>query len=417
MILLATAAVAQEKKDKEPKAQKPTPVKTLLKDARASIKNKRDQKNREKTLLDALKRDDISNKEKAEIYFMVAQLEHSLNDQENLKAYLKQKYDTANYYNTMLQASQYALLCDSIDTIPDDHGKVRARFRSKNRELLMLYRPNIYQGGRFFIKKGDYGRAYEYMALYTELSRQDITNGHQKLKNDTLLGNSNFYAMLCAYNSSRPGLALKYVDDAIEYADSSRKAVLLEYKVRCLMTIDEKEEGVRVLKQGVKEYPKHDYFFVNLERWYEEERLLDDGLQLADSMLQNVQDATIYWYSKSLMYLHKEDWNNCIEMANVVLERDSAHIDALYNKAVSYINMAADFTQVACNDVRDPKYRQDRQYLQSIYRDAKHPCEELRRLRPDAVATWAPLLYRVYLNLNMGEEFNEIEKVLLELNK
>lgn len=403
--------------DKKAKAPKQTPVRTLLKDARTAIKNKRDQKNKEKSLLDALKREGITNEQKAEIYYTASALERSLNDQENLKAYLKQKYDTVAYYNTMLLASRYALLCDSIDTIPNEVGKVKAKFRGKNRDLLLLYRYNIYQGGRFFLRKSDYQKAFDYMSLYCNMQRQSLLEGHSKMQNDTLLPNANYYAVLSAYNSKQPNSALLYIDDAISYADSAKSPVLHEYKVRCLQALNRNEEWLRELRKGVETYPKHDYFFVNLAKYYEDEKQLDECLALADSMLENVQDALIYWYTKSLMYLHKEQWLKSVEMADIVLEREPEHINALYNKAVSYVNEAADFAMTACNDVRNPKCRQDREHLQELYRKAKHPSEELRRLRPDAVNSWAPLLYRIYLNLNMGEEFSEIEKVIKENQK
>ncbi len=413
-MLMCTLGFAEDKKAKAPK---PTPVRTLLKDARAAIKNKRDQKNKEKTLQDALKREDLSNADKAEIYFTMAALERSLNDQENLKAYLKQNYDTAAYYNTMLLASQYAILCDSVDTLPDAKGRVSASFRSKNRDMLLLYRPNIYLGGRFFLKKADYAKIYDYMSLYTDLRNHPLLKDHAKLQNDTLLAISSYYSVLGAYNSKQLSNALRHMDLAISFADSLRSPILQEYKVRCLKDLKRDAEWLEQLKKGLENYPKHDYFFTNLANYYEEQKLYDEAIVLADSMLNHVQDATIYWYTKSLMYLDKEQWLKSAEMADKVLAKEPEHINALYNKAVSFVNEAADYAQTACNDVRDPKSRTDREYMQKLYREAKHPSEEIRRLRPDAKASWGPLLYRVYLNLNMGEEFSEVEKVVKELSK
>lgn len=405
---------AEEKKDN---ASKLPSVRSLLKDARASIKNNRDQKNKEKTLLEALNREDITNAEKADIYNMAACLEHSLNDQENLKAYLKQKYDTVNYYNTMLLASRYAILCDSIDSLPNHKGKVKVRYRTKDRDLLLLYRPNIYLGGRFFLKKADYAKTYDFMSMYADFHLLNTLRNHPKIKNDTLLSSSTYYAVLSAYNSKQLNNTLKYLDRAIADADSSRIPVLHEYKVRCLHDLKQDDEWMKQLVYGVEQYPKHDYFFTTLANYYETEQLFDRGIELADSMLRNVQDATIYWYTKSIMHLHKENWLESAAMADKVLAKEPEHINALYNKAVSYVNEAADYALTACNDIRNPKSRTDREHIQYLYRQAKHPSEEIRRLRPDATATWVPLLYRIYLNLNMGDEFSEIEKIMKVLKQ
>ena len=38
--------------------------------------------------------------------------------------------------------------------------------------------------------------------------------------------------------------------------------------------------------------------------------------------------------------------------------------------------------------------------------------ERLRKLEPNDPARWAPALYRIYLHLNMGKEFDEIDRIL-----
>jgi len=415
IMLLFLPLQAQDKKEKP--QQKQTPLKTLLKDARAAIKNNKDQKNKEKTLLEALKRTDLTNRDKADIYYTVSALEHNLNDQENLKAYLKQKYDTAAYYNTMLQASRYILLCDSLDTLPDEKGKVSPKYRNKNREQLLLYRPNIYLGGRFFLRKNDYAKTYDYMSLYTELPRTSLLSGNAKMQNDTLLSVTTYYAVLSAYNSKKPANALLYLDDAISYADSAKCPILQEYKVRCLESLQRKDEWKEQLQKGLDTYPLHDYFYITMAKHFEDSAMYDQCIALADSMLEHVQDSPLYWYSKSLMYLYKEQWMKSAEMADVVLQHDSLHVNALYNKAICYVNEAANFSLTACSDIRNPKSRTDREHIQRLFRQALPPSEKLRQLRPDAISSWGPLLYRIYLNLNMGEEFAEIEKVINKSKK
>ena len=38
--------------------------------------------------------------------------------------------------------------------------------------------------------------------------------------------------------------------------------------------------------------------------------------------------------------------------------------------------------------------------------------EMVRKLEPKNTERWAPALYRIYLNLNLGKEFDEIDKLL-----
>lgn len=41
--------------------------------------------------------------------------------------------------------------------------------------------------------------------------------------------------------------------------------------------------------------------------------------------------------------------------------------------------------------------------------------EAYRKLAPDEKQKWAPALYRIYLNLNMGKQFEEIDKIMRKL--
>jgi hypothetical protein len=40
--------------------------------------------------------------------------------------------------------------------------------------------------------------------------------------------------------------------------------------------------------------------------------------------------------------------------------------------------------------------------------------EQYRQLAPDQKGKWAPALYKIYLNLNMGRQFEEIDRLMKE---
>ena len=58
------------------------------------------------------------------------------------------------------------------------------------------------------------------------------------------------------------------------------------------------------------------------------------------------------------------------------------------------------------------KREEAKKQLHQYYVQARTPFERLRELQPDRKDIWATPLYRIYLNLNMGKEFDEMEKVL-----
>lgn len=412
--MLLSCAVFAEKKDK---AQAPTPVKTLLRDARTAIKNKRDQNKQVGNLQAALAREDVSNEQRAEMLYTQSQLHISLNEAENMKAYLKQKYDTAVYFNTVLDASRCAMLCDSVDVLPDAKGRVKPVYRKKNAAALLKYRPNVYAGGRFYLRRNNFKASLPFFSTYIDMLEHPLLKGNATLLGDTLLKRASFYATVSAYNCGAYGEALKYVDMAIEGAEPRTRPNLQEYKVRCYEALGDSVNMLDAMYDGCESYPLHDYFFTHLIDYFDNEKQYDIGLELADTMLSRVQDIPLYWYAKSLMYLHKEDWNNCVEMCDSTLRREPSHVDALRNKGIALLNVASEFAETACYDMNKPQSRSDRRKLMKLYSNAMPSFERLRGIVPDKPDMWAPHLYRIYLQLNMGKEFAEVERILREMKK
>ena len=69
--------------------------------------------------------------------------------------------------------------------------------------------------------------------------------------------------------------------------------------------------------------------------------------------------------------------------------------------------------QESCpKDVNHPDYFDAKQVIQEYYRQARPCMEMVRKLQPDRIDRWGSPLYRIYLNLNLGDEFDEIDRLL-----
>lgn len=414
IIILFAAANVCVKAAKKDKANQPTPLKVLLRDAHASIKNKRDQAKHINTLEEALKREGLTAEDSAEVRYTQSLLNISLNDGENMKAYLRQKYDTAAYFNSLLSASKYALMCDSADIRPNVKGKVKSRYRSKNRELLLRHRPNIYAGGRFYLRKNDYAKALPFFRMYVDMVEEALLQDEKDVQSDTLLARSCFYATVASYNNKQPDVVLCYIDRAMEGVDEELKPDMQEYKVRCLLALGDTVQWWEALREGCRAYPRHDYFFTQIMEYVDEAQKYQLGLDIADSMLVHVQDIPLYWYAKSVMYLRMGKNDECVAMSDSVISRAPDHVEAWRNMGVCLLNDAMEYDKKACFDLSNPRCREDRIRLQRFYTRARKPFERLRELLPERKDIWAAPLYRIYLNLNMGKEFDEMEKILKE---
>ncbi|MCR4920700.1 MAG: hypothetical protein K5945_03205 [Bacteroidaceae bacterium] len=398
--LCATSAPKGKEKAKEPA---PVKLRTLRKAAKLARKNSAGQPAAETNLLAALPREDISDKQRAEIFYLCAQLEENLNGMENKKAYLKAKYDTATLFTKLLTMYQFLEKCDSVDAIPNEKGYVHLSYKGKTHSLRMKHRRNIYNGGNFFLGKRNYAMAYSFFDYYYQVTDP---------KKDDRLPKIAYWAALCGYMAQQPERTLKYIDRAIEVADSAQKPTLQEYKARSYLLQKNEPAWIAALDTGLMHYPTYDYFFVNKEDWYYSQRKFDEGIALADSLVKHAADKALYWYAMCRMAYAKNDFEACIVYADSTIRRDPNFTDAYYNKGISLLNLAIIAQESVSKDMSKEQWREDRKTMQDFYLKAKPCMEMVRKLEPKNPERWASALYRIYLNLNMGAEFDEIDKLL-----
>lgn len=402
LLLFAPCSVSpKEKKEKQPKQER---LSTLYKNARTAIKNQSGQDAALGALLGALSRPELKNKQKANIYYTAALLEESLNGVENRKAFLKQAYDTVKFFNKLRDMYGQLRLCDSVDVLPDAKGNVRPRLQKKTRVKRLEHRRNIYGGGKFFLAKQNYAAAYSFFDLYCSYPGKE--------QPDTLYPHAVLWATLSAFQVDNYAGTIKHVDAAIPHTDSITAAILQEYKVRSYASLKNDSMWVASLQQGVVKYPFHDYFFVQLADWCYAHRRFDVERKLADRLIGKTGGKAIHFYAKSKSYLSEENYEAAIAYADSTIERQRDFADAYYNKGISYLNMAVISHEKSCKDSNNPQYAIDKQRTQELYRQARPCMEMVRRLQPEKMDRWAPALYRIYLNLNLGDEFVEIDRLL-----
>ena len=89
---------------------------------------------------------------------------------------------------------------------------------------------------------------------------------------------------------------------------------------------------------------------------------------------------------------------------------DSTNVDDNYYIGASYVSKALQV--VLPDNPSKESYRQARAQQKAYYIKAEPFLERYRALAPQSKNRWAPLLYKVYLALNKGKKFAEIEKLL-----
>jgi len=142
---------------------------------------------------------------------------------------------------------------------------------------------------------------------------------------------------------------------------------------------------------------------------YTTDNELDSALYTVNKALEADDDNTLFLFAKSTVLLNKGCYDECIKVGETLINLNDTLPDAYYNVGTAYINKGLAL-------IRKEKSRQGRAGLKALYRKALPYMEQYRKLAPQAKDKWGPALYRLYLMLNMGKEFDEIDALLNEKN-
>ncbi len=370
--------------------------------ARTYIKSKKDLDKAEQLMLNLLK--DSANRNNEKIWLTLYEAQRAIYEQGNEKFYLKQKYDTASLFSATRNLFQTLEAFDSIDARPDEKGRVRPKFRKKHAEVLNVIRPNLYNGGVYFIKKQDYKKAYEYFNTYIDCVNQPLFEEYDYAKKDKHIAEAAYWTVFCGYKMQDVQATLMNSKLALE--DNSHYELLLQYLAETYKLQADTVRYIQTLEEGFEKYPEFPFFFPRLVQSYVDQGKADKAMKVCDEAIESDSTNRIFRFAKSTLLLNSGRFDECIELCKPLIEEDSTMADAWLNLGLAYFNQAVEIDK----NVQNARKRH-RQMI-DLYRKAKPYLEQYRLLAPDMKDKWALPLYTIYLNLNMGKEFDEVDKLL-----
>ena len=128
----------------------------------------------------------------------------------------------------------------------------------------------------------------------------------------------------------------------------------------------------------------------------------------ADRGLKVNPDNQLFLLAKSVAQLNLNQDNSCVATSQRLIELNDTLPEPYYNIAMVYLNKA-----LMLEEQNEP--RRNRDLLQQLYQLARPYMENYQRLAPDDQRRWAPALYRIYFNLNMGRQFDKIDKMMRKM--
>ena len=369
-------------------------------------------------------------KDLAETWDVAGFIQRRRSEEEMKNAYLRKPYDTLQVYNSALNMCRYYFKCDELAQIPNEKGKIKNKYRKNNSATMMNERGNLINGGIQYYntylgseKKEDGQKALDFFGTYVDFAKYPMFEKENLLQTDTILPTIAYYASMVATRLEDYSSVLKYAPYAKDDKEVGKFAMELESTA--LKAQGDTAKWIASLQEGIKKYPDHQFFFGNLIDYYSNNNKYDEALKFADNMLAQDPNNTFYLYVKGYLYHNMytvqrekdaaqaaESLNKAIEFYQKTTEVDPNYAEAYSNLGLVYCLQAQDFSEKATTDVNDPKYQEDQATLRTFYEKARPCYEKARQLQPDKKELWLNGLYRVYYNLQMGPEFEEIESLM-----
>lgn len=388
LILMSPVAASAQKKEIQT-AKDQVKAGKNLDQAAASMK---------KLLADSANR---TNRKIWTIYFDAVRKQY---EQGNEKLYLKQKYDTAQLFNYTRQLFEVAFQYDSVETAPDKKGRRDFEFRKGHSEYLAHIRSNLYNGGIWFLNKKKYPDAYKFFDCYIECASQPMFKQYNYGVKDKHLPTAAYYAVYSGYKMKDPKATLHHSYEALK--DTVHYNYMLQYLAETYMLEKDTARYVASLKEGFKRVPTFPYFFPRLVEYYVVRNQLDSAMTVVNEALTVVPDSDVYLAAKSNLLLEQGKLQECIEVSKKVIEVNQKLGDPYYNAGICYFNLAVE------QDKNSHNSRKVKEQVEANYKKALPYLVKYREMEPKEQGKWAFPLYTIYLNLNMGKEFDEIDKVM-----
>ena len=339
------------------------------------------------------------NKTNKKIYLTRFDAVKGLYLQANERLYLKQKQDTAKFFELNKRMFTILETLDSIEMRPNEKGRVDIEYRKKHAELLHAYRPNLFNAGTYHLRKGEMQKAFDYFEFYIDCSRQPLFSTYRYDSLDTRMPEAAYWATFCGYRMQNAVLTLRYRKLAL--CDSAKANFTLQYIAEARRWLNDQELYLKTLEEGFRRFPTFTYFFPRLMDAYSQRGEYDKALAAADSAIAVCDTCTLYLFAKSTMLFRLERYGESIKVSEQIIAINPNLAEAHFNAGTGYLNIALRLDE-----------RKNKKQLRQLYQKARPYMERYRQLMPNQKEKWGPALYRIYLNLNMGKQFDEIDRLL-----
>ena len=322
----------------------------------------------------------------------------------NEKFYLKQSPDTAALFKAVSGLFEWARKCDMAERYQQAITKRKIKFRKAHSETLNTQFSNMLAGVRYFYRHKQPQEVSRLASQIIDCKRDSLFWQHFKPQvTETQLIHAAYLHHRAEFAQEHYAECLKYVDIALK--DSALRPNVLWATAKSYAVLGDTVSYLHYLQTGLNENPLDERFFVPLVRYMAKHGENERALDFVRKHRAHDYTNTTFAEAELMCLFNLGRWDETLAKAKAIpKEGDFTH----YYIATSLCKKAEGITLPTRRNTRE--YRQLLKQKKDYYTEARGHMEKFRENRPKAERMWAPWLYDIYLNLNLGKEFEEIQK-------
>lgn len=400
LVLCANISVSAQNvnSDKQQEKLRQKTVKKELAQASAILKSGNNLEKLETSMRNLLK-DSVSRQDLRIHYTLIESLKKQY-AQGNEKMFLKEKYDTVKLFDVCERMFEAAAVMDSVDA---NVSSKQPKYRKQHSSMLVPYYSNLYVASVFYANKQNWKKTLEMAELYLNARNWPLFSSTAINLDSLREAHTSYLAFYSSYRMDDYKNSLKYVPKALSY--QPRIETTLRSLTYVYESLGDTANYVDVLKRGTALFPSSQFFYSRLINHYCQNGLLREALKQselsikADSLNEEIKVV------RHTLLLNLADYKECERYGKELLAANDSLSEVCYNMALVYFNQAN-----ALSDSSVRSKAKDKE-VTALLRKCRPYMEKFRALEPEAKDKWRPVLYMVYLNLNLGKEFAEIEAI------
>lgn len=360
--------------------------------------------------VERLEKDSVWGKS-ALVYDLAFQAYNQILTAQNEKMYLRQKADTAAYFGAVKGMFSAAQKCERAECRMQKAGEGKIKFRAPHASILAPLIPNLVAAANYSYHYGKYKEAEEDAQLLLIFNKDSVFWG--RIPHPTLDKREVVTASLIHLQSA---YCMKHYDRVFRYSATamervSARADIMDKLAHAHLFMGDTIAYRDTLLSAIHQYPERTSFFESIEKYYLSQQQYELLLGVARFVLSTDSTRMDARQSEAYTLFALDRHEELLEAAQQILTIDPDDATANYYLGSIYVKRAEE-VDVPVRLGNGQNYRSKMSERRGWYSLAREPMERYRAARPEKVRLWGPKLYDIYLNLNMGKEFEEINKIL-----